>query len=86
METEIKLLIKNDFLNLLVRPFKTDSTKVIMRLTGSKVRQEVILENKSYRGALIEEPASFIFEQLDINFELGFTGDPFKNGHYTFKV
>ena len=61
METEIKLLLKNDFLNLLVRPFKIDSTKVIIWLTGSKVRQEVILENKSYRGTLTEEPASFIF-------------------------
>ena len=45
-----------------------------------------MLENKSYKGTLQEEPAAFNFNAKDINFELGFKGDPYKLGHYTFKV
>ena len=45
-----------------------------------------MLENKSYKGTLQEEPAAFNFNAKDINFELGFKGDPYKQGHYTLKV
>ena len=34
VETEIKLLHKGENINLLVRPFKNDSTKVIMWVNG----------------------------------------------------
>ena len=87
VETEIKLLHKGDYLHLMVRPYKRENTKVTMWIAGQKVRQEIIvLENKSYKGTLQEEPAAFNFNAKDINFELGFKGDPYKLGHYTFKV
>ena len=34
VETEIKLLHKGDYIHLMVRPFKRDSTKVIMWVAG----------------------------------------------------
>ena len=52
VETEIKLLFNGDFVNLLVRPFEVDSTKVILSLAMSKVRNETVLYNKNYRGTL----------------------------------
>ena len=70
----------------MVRPFKRDSTKVIMWVDGSKVRQEIVIDNKNYRGTLKEEPVTFSFLERDLNFELSFKGDPYKKGHYTFKV
>ena len=57
-----------------------------MWIAGSKVRQEAILENKNYRGTLQKEAALFKFKKYDISFELGFKGDPFKNGRYSLKV
>ena len=48
VETEVKLLHNDDYIQLLVRPFKKDSTKVTMWKAGDKVRQETVLENKSY--------------------------------------
>ena len=86
VETEIKLLHKTDYLHLMVRPYKNDSTKVIMWVAGKEVRQEIVFENKSYKGTLQEEPATFSRYSRDLNFELGFKGDPYKLGHYTFKV
>ena len=86
VETEIKLLHKGDFLHFLVRPFRGDSTKVIMWVAGTDVRKEIVIDSKSYSGGLQDEPASFQFDQRELNFELGFTGDRYRSGHYTFKV
>lgn len=44
------------------------------------------MEQKNYQGSLQQEPAQFVFEERNLNFELGFTGDPYRNGHYTLKV
>ena len=62
IETEFKLLVKGVSVNLVVRPYKTDSTKVTMSVTGSKVRKETVIEAKNYRGTLQAEPAPFKFE------------------------
>ena len=43
VETEIKLLLKDDYINFLIRPFKVDSTKVTMFETASKVHHETVL-------------------------------------------
>ena len=67
MQTEIKLLLKDEYLNLQVKPTRQDSTKVTMWVTGSKDRQDVILENKNYRGTLQEEAASFRFDHIKAN-------------------
>ena len=73
VETEIKLLFKGEYLHLMVKPFNKDSTKVIIWIADDKkVRQEIVLENKSYKGTLQEEPALFSFHARDLNFELGF--------------
>ena len=56
METEIKMLLGDKYLNILVRPFTFDSTKITMWVACSKEHQEVILENKNYRGTLQEAP------------------------------
>ena len=48
VETEVKLLHNDDYIHILVRPFKKESTKVLMWKAGDKVRQETVLENKSY--------------------------------------
>ena len=87
VETEIKLLYYGKYLHLMVRPFKKDSTKVIMWEAGSKERrQEIVLENKNYQGSLQQEPTSFTYNKRQINFELGFKGDFYGKGHYTLKV
>ena len=58
-----------------------------MWVAGAKERQEkTVLDNKSYKGSLKEEPATFSFLERDLNFELGFKGDPYKQGRYTLKV
>ena len=57
-----------------------------MWVGGKNVRQEIVLNNKSYRGTLEQEPATFSFDERALNFELGFKGDPYKLGHYTLKV
>ena len=40
VETEFKLLCKGEPVNLLVRPYGNESTKVIMTVTGTKARKE----------------------------------------------
>ena len=52
VETEIKLLYNGEYIHLMVRPFKTDSTKVIMQVANRNIYQETVLENKSYKGSL----------------------------------
>ena len=68
VETEIKLLYKGEYLHIIVRPFKRDGTKVIMWVAGKEVRQEIVLENKSYKGTLQELPETFWFDQRNLNF------------------
>ena len=57
-----------------------------MKVVGKKVSQEVVFENKNYKGSLKKSPASFRFEQRDLNLELSFTGDCYNAGHYTLTV
>ena len=64
-----------------------DSTQVRCADGRFRAKQQVILiENKNYRGTLKQEPAVFTCNAKDWDFELGFEGDPYRNGHYTLRV
>ena len=73
IETDMRVLHKDDNINLLVKPQNLVNTKVILTVDGAAdLRKEFIIENKSYRGGLQEEPATFRYEERDWGFELGF--------------
>ena len=52
VDTEVRLLHRGAFLNFQVRPFKFDSTKVIMWVSGTEERKEFVLKGRNYQGSL----------------------------------
>ena len=77
---------RGEFLMIIIKPFKKEHTKVSISTDGKDATQLILIENKNYRGTLQQEPASFMCEEKDWDFELGFTGDPYRERHYTLKV
>ena len=57
METEIRILHNDDFLNILIKPLWNYSTKVTISVGGSLAPKEYVLERKNYQGSLLQEPA-----------------------------
>ena len=72
VETDMRVLHKDDNLNLMVKPYNNMNTKVIVQGSSIYARKEFLIENKSYRGGLQEEPATFRYEERGWDFELGF--------------
>ena len=77
---------RKEFLNLVIRPFKKEHTKVSISMDGRDSTQVILIENKNYRGTLKQEPAPFTCDAKPWEFELGFEGDPYRGGCYTLKV
>ena len=52
VDAEIRIKHNNEFLNIFIKPFGFEGTKVTICSVGKNLRKVFILENKNYRGSL----------------------------------
>ena len=65
VETEFRLMQREEFINIQIRPFKKEHTKIAVSIDGDDSTQIILIENKNYRGTLKEEPAVFEIDVRD---------------------
>ena len=86
VETEIRLLHKEEQFNVLIRPWQKYDTEVVIMVDGTDTRREFLINNKNYRESLKDAPERFTYEREGWELELGFAGELYQDGHYTLKL
>ena len=64
-----------------IRPWRLLDTKVtIKQMLQNESSREYLLESKDYKGTLQIEPVVFRDEVLNWDLELGYRGNPYRDG------